>query len=91
MQLQVATERNLPISLKTAAVSQEITVTAEAPLVATTPAIGTVVSQQELEGLPLNGRQFANLAATIVEKPLLTDDLSHAIRTALAEPGLRGA
>jgi len=63
VQLQVATERNLPISLKTAAVSQEITVTAEAPLVATTPAIGTVVSQQELEGLPLNGRQFANLAS----------------------------
>lgn len=62
VQLQVATERNIPITLKTAAVSQEITVTAEAPLVATTPAIGTVVSQQELEGLPLNGRQFANLA-----------------------------
>ncbi len=28
----------------------------------TTPAIGTVVSQDELENLPLNGRQFANLA-----------------------------
>ncbi|HVT01963.1 MAG TPA: TonB-dependent receptor, partial [Thermoanaerobaculia bacterium] len=62
VQMQVATERNLPINMKQAAISQEITVTAEAPLVATTPAIGTVVSQQELEGLPLNGRQFANLA-----------------------------
>src|SRR6185295_15833865 len=28
----------------------------------TTPAIGTVVSEQQLENLPLNGRQFANLA-----------------------------
>ena len=28
----------------------------------TTPAVGTVVSQQQLENLPLNGRQFANLA-----------------------------
>ena len=49
-------------SMKVAAVEETITVTAEAPLIATTPSIGTVVSQNELENLPLNGRQFANVA-----------------------------
>ncbi|HEV8658030.1 MAG TPA: TonB-dependent receptor [Thermoanaerobaculia bacterium] len=63
VELNVATERELNVTLKQAAVSESITVTAEAPLVATTPAVGTVVSQKELEGLPLNGRQFANLAS----------------------------
>ncbi|HEX9161021.1 MAG TPA: carboxypeptidase-like regulatory domain-containing protein, partial [Thermoanaerobaculia bacterium] len=61
--LNVATSRELNIALRQAKASESITVTAEAPLVATTPAIGTVVSQKELEGLPLNGRQFANLAS----------------------------
>jgi len=63
VQLNVATPREVNVTLKQAAVSEAITVTAEAPLVATTPAVGTVVSQQELENLPLNGRQFANLAS----------------------------
>jgi TonB dependent receptor/Carboxypeptidase regulatory-like domain len=61
--LNVASTRNLDIKMSTAAVQESITVTVEAPLVADTPSIGTVVSQQELENLPLNGRQFANLAS----------------------------
>jgi hypothetical protein len=63
VQVNVATPRELNVTLKQATVSEAITVTAEAPLVATEPSLGTVVSQQELEGLPLNGRQFANLAS----------------------------
>ncbi len=63
VQLNVATARELNFTLKQAAVTEAITVTAEAPLIATEPAVGTVVSQTELEGLPLNGRQFANLAS----------------------------
>ncbi|MEO8379743.1 MAG: TonB-dependent receptor [Acidobacteriota bacterium] len=63
VQLNVATARELNIALKQATASEAITVTADAPLVATEAAVGTVVSQQELEGLPLNGRQFANLAS----------------------------
>ena len=59
--VQVATDRTINITLKQGAVKEQITVTAEAPLVATSPSIGTVVSQRELENLPLNGRQFANL------------------------------
>jgi hypothetical protein len=61
--LNVASERELNVSLKQASVTEAITVTADAPLVATDPAVGTVVSQNELENLPLNGRQFANLAS----------------------------
>ncbi len=59
----VASDRTLNISMKQAAVKEQITVTAEAPLVETSPAVGTVVSQQELQNLPLNGRQFANLGS----------------------------
>ncbi len=61
--VNVATERELNVTLKQASVTEAITVTADAPLVATEPSIGTVVSQNELENLPLNGRQFANLAS----------------------------
>lgn len=61
--LNVGTSRDLPITLRPAAVSEAITVTVDAPLVADSAAIGTVVSQAELENLPLNGRQFANLAS----------------------------
>jgi hypothetical protein len=44
-------------------VKEQITVTAASPLIETTPAIGTVVSQREISSLPLNGRQFANLGS----------------------------
>ncbi len=59
----VASDRTINVSMKQAAVNEQITVTAEAPLVETSPAVGTVVSQQELQNLPLNGRQFANLGS----------------------------
>ena len=63
VEVNVATDRAINVTLKQAAVKEQITVTAEAPLVATSPSIGTVVSQKELENLPLNGRQFANLGS----------------------------
>jgi TonB dependent receptor/Carboxypeptidase regulatory-like domain len=63
VRVNVATERQVEVTLQSSAVEETITVVDEAPLVATEPAIGTVVSQNELENLPLNGRQFANLAA----------------------------
>src|SRR6185369_6762775 len=63
VELNVATERTLNVSLKQAAVKEQITVTAASPLVETTPAIGTVISQREMQNLPLNGRQFANLGS----------------------------
>ena len=62
VRLNVASQREINVEMTPSTVEETITVTAEAPLVATEPAIGTVVSQQELENLPLNGRQFANVA-----------------------------
>ena len=63
VELNVAQERELNVALKQAAVKEQITVTASSPLVETTPAVSTVVSQKEMENLPLNGRQFANLGS----------------------------
>lgn len=62
VRLNVASQREINIDMSPATVEETITVTAEAPLVQTEAAIGTVVSDQQLENLPLNGRQFANLA-----------------------------
>src|SRR4051812_22814077 len=61
--LNVATDRTINTTLKAASMKEQITVTAEAPLISTEPAVGTVVSQAELQHLPLNGRQFANLGS----------------------------
>ncbi|HMC21720.1 MAG TPA: TonB-dependent receptor [Thermoanaerobaculia bacterium] len=63
VELNVAQERDLNVTLKQAAVREQITVTASSPLVETTPAVSTVISQREMENLPLNGRQFANLGS----------------------------
>ena len=63
VELNVSQERTINVTLRQAAVKEQITVTAAAPLIETTPAIGTVVSQREIQSLPLNGRQFANLGS----------------------------
>ncbi len=62
VRLNVATQREINIEMSASTVEESITVVDEAPLVQTTPSIGTVVSDEQLENLPLNGRQFANLA-----------------------------
>jgi hypothetical protein len=59
--LNVATVRSLDVKLSVAGMEEAITVSVDSPLVQSEPAIGTVVSERELENLPLNGRQFANL------------------------------
>jgi hypothetical protein len=54
------------IDMKVAGVSESVSVTAESPLVNTnSSSVGGVVDTSKIESLPLNGRQFANLAATI--------------------------
>lgn len=59
--VNVASQRTLNVTLRQAQVAETLTVTADVPLVESTAAIGTVVSENQLENLPLNGRQFANL------------------------------
>ncbi|MEO8077917.1 MAG: TonB-dependent receptor [Acidobacteriota bacterium] len=54
------------ISMKLAGVQESVTVTGETPLIETrSSSVGGVVDIGRIENLPLNGRQFANLAATI--------------------------
>jgi len=62
VELNVATTRPLDVTMQVSAVAEMVTVSTEAPLVRTDAAIGAVISQKELETLPLNGRQFANVA-----------------------------
>lgn len=67
-QLIVNVAQTLPIdiTLSVAGVQESITVTGESPLIQTSSsAVGGVVDVARIENLPLNGRQFANLAATI--------------------------
>ena len=64
--VNVGQTRDLEIILRVAALAETITVTAELPIVpVTSSAVGQVVDIARLENLPLNGRQFANLAATV--------------------------
>ena len=54
------------IDMKVGGVSENVSVTAESPIVNTnSSSVGGVVDTSKIESLPLNGRQFANLAATI--------------------------
>jgi hypothetical protein len=56
----------LDVALKVATVAETITVTGEAPLIeSSTSSVGGIVDIGRIEAMPLNGRQFANLAATI--------------------------
>ncbi len=57
---------DLNLALRVAQVAETITVTGESPLISTTASeVGQVVDVARIENLPLNGRQFANLAATV--------------------------
>ena len=64
--VNISRTTDLDIILGVAPVAETIIVTAEAPLISTTSsAIGEIVDIERIESLPLNGRQFANLAATV--------------------------
>jgi hypothetical protein len=64
--VNVGQTRDLDITLRIGALSETITVTARAPiLTVTSSSVGQVVDTSRIERLPLNGRQFANLAAIV--------------------------
>jgi hypothetical protein len=66
VEVNVGLTTDVNIDLKVAGVSESVNVTAESPMVQTNnAAVGQVVDVKRIENLPLNGRQFANLAATI--------------------------
>ena len=61
---QVGSQVNLPIQLGLESVTEEIIVTSEAPVLETTKAsLTSTVSDEELQSLPLNGRDFTDLVA----------------------------
>ena len=64
--VNVARTTDLEIVMRVAPLAETVTVTAASPLVSVTSStLGQVVETTRIESLPLNGRQFANLAATV--------------------------
>jgi len=64
--VNIGQSTDLNIDINVAGVSESVKVTAELPLIQTTnSSVGGVVDTGRIENLPLNGRQFANLAVTI--------------------------
>ena len=64
--VNVSKVTDLDIVLRPAPLTETVVVTGDAPLVPTTSStVGEVVDTSRIESLPLNGRQFANLAAIV--------------------------
>lgn len=64
--VNVARTTDVDIILRVPALTETVTVAAEVPLLpVTSSTVGEIVDTARIEGLPLNGRQFANLAATV--------------------------
>ena len=66
IEVSVGQTLTVPMTLQLASVQETVTVTGESPLIETgASSVGGVVDVARIENMPLNGRQFANLAATI--------------------------
>jgi hypothetical protein len=64
--VQVGANIDVNFDLAMQSLSENVQVQADTPLIeTTTSAVGGVVDTRRIESMPLNGRQFANLAATI--------------------------
>ena len=64
--VNVAQSVTLDFALKVAQLAETVNVTGSTPLIETTASgVGGIVDVRRIENLPLNGRQFANLAATV--------------------------
>jgi hypothetical protein len=64
--VHIARTTDLDIILRVAALTETITITAETPAISvTSSAVGQIVDITRIQSLPMNGRQFANLAATV--------------------------
>ena len=62
----VAQTQTLDVTLQIGTIAQEASVTGSLPLTdVTSSAVGETVDTQRVQALPLNGRQLANLAATL--------------------------
>jgi len=65
IELGVDQHQKIELKLETGAASETMTVVGESPLLQTaTSELGTTVGNQQIEALPLNGRNFVNLTRT---------------------------
>ena len=66
IEVNVSQTQSVDFSLKVASLAETVNVTGATPLIETTSSsVGGIVDPKRIESIPLNGRQFANLAATI--------------------------
>jgi hypothetical protein len=66
--IEVGVDQRVRINIKheIGAMTESVSVTAEAPLLQTSSSeLGTTVGHQQIEALPLNGRNFVNLTRTV--------------------------
>src|SRR5438093_11307901 len=64
--VNVGQTQTVDFALRVAAVAETVNVTGASPLIEITASwVGAIVDPKRIETLPLNGRQFANLAATV--------------------------
>jgi len=61
LELSVNDRKTINITLETGSISESILVTAETPLIQTTPTVGDVVENRRVVELPLNNRNFMQL------------------------------
>jgi hypothetical protein len=66
VEVNVGQTQAVDFPLKVAALAETVNVTGATPLIQTTASsVGSIVDTKRIESIPLNGRQFANLAATV--------------------------
>ncbi|MCU1382858.1 MAG: TonB-dependent receptor [Acidobacteria bacterium] len=66
VEVNVAQTQSVDFPLQVAQLAETVNVTGATPLIETTASsVGAIVDVKRIENLPLNGRQFANLAATV--------------------------
>jgi hypothetical protein len=66
VEVSIASTLSLDFSMKIAGIAETVNVVGATPLIETSSSsVGQVVDLRRIERLPLNGRQFANLAATV--------------------------
>jgi hypothetical protein len=66
IELGVDQRARIDLKLEVGSVSESVTIQAESPLLQTSSSeLGTTVSNEQIEKLPLNGRNFVNLTRTV--------------------------
>jgi hypothetical protein len=92
IRLQVDESREVDFSIKPASVSSTVEVTATEVAVETTnPTLGQVITSEEVSDLPLNGRNFVQLATLTPGTTQSTSPLSFFTNAASSEAATRGA